>query len=94
LTLANPVRPDLAPIEIEPIVDTGATHLAIPQHVAVQLNPNLTRTREGSLANGQAQVAPYASPIEVRFENRLCFVGGLVMGNQPLLGAIPMKTWI
>ncbi len=29
-------------------------------------------------------------PIEVRFKNRVGFVGALVMGDQVLLGAIPM----
>jgi hypothetical protein len=30
-------------------------------------------------------------PIEVRFQNRRCFVGAMVLGDEALLGAIPME---
>ncbi|MEK7813039.1 MAG: clan AA aspartic protease, partial [Candidatus Desantisbacteria bacterium] len=33
----------------------------------------------------------YVGPIELRFKNRIGFTGALVMGNQVLLGAIPME---
>src|SRR2546430_8133531 len=33
----------------------------------------------------------FRSPIELRFKNRVGFVGALVMGDQVLLGAIPME---
>jgi hypothetical protein len=34
---------------------------------------------------------PYVGPVETRFKNRLAFVGALVMGDEVLLGAIPME---
>jgi hypothetical protein len=34
---------------------------------------------------------PYVGPIETRFKNRAAFVGAIVMGDQVLLGAIPME---
>jgi len=36
-------------------------------------------------------LVPYAGPIELRFNNRIDFAGTLVMGDQVLLGAIPME---
>ena len=30
-------------------------------------------------------------PIEVSFSNRRCFTGAMVLGNEVLLGAIPMQ---
>ena len=36
-------------------------------------------------------MVPYAGPIEIRFKNRVGFVGALVMGDQALLGAIPVE---
>jgi len=36
-------------------------------------------------------MVPYVGPIEVRFENRNCYVGALVLGGDVLLGAIPME---
>lgn len=29
---------------------------------------------------------PYVGPLKVTFENRICFVGALVMGDEILLG--------
>jgi len=34
---------------------------------------------------------PYIGPIEVRFANRRCFTGAMVLGDEVLLGAIPME---
>ena len=36
------------------------------------------------------KVVPYVGPIEVRFKSRVGFAGALVMGDQVLLGTIPM----
>ena len=34
---------------------------------------------------------PYGGPVEVRFGSRRCFVGAMLMGDEVLLGAIPME---
>ena len=47
--------------------------------------------REVKLANGQVIAVPYVGPIQVQFEDRFCFVGAMVMGDEILLGAIPME---
>ncbi len=91
LTLRNPVDPTLAPIDVSALVDTGALHLCIPQHVALQLKLEELEAREVTLADGRKQLIPYVGPIEVRFGNRRCFVGAMVLGDEPLLGAIPME---
>lgn len=36
-TLANPVRPELAPVEESALANSGAVHLYIPEHLALQL---------------------------------------------------------
>jgi len=33
----------------------------------------------------------YVGPVEVKFENRSCFTGALVLGDEVLLGAIPRE---
>ena len=33
----------------------------------------------------------YVGPIEVIFENRTCFAGALVLGDEVLLGGVPME---
>lgn len=91
LLLKNPVRPELAPLEVQALADTGAMHLCIPQHVAIQLELTEQEQREVTLADGSKRLIPYAGPVEVRFGNRRCFVGAMVMGDEVLLGAIPME---
>ena len=44
-----------------------------------------------TLADGSRRLVPYVGPIELRYRNRTGFSGALVMGNQPLLGAIAME---
>ena len=36
-------------------------------------------------------LVPYVGPIELRYKNRVGFVGAIVMGEQALLGAIPIE---
>jgi hypothetical protein len=33
----------------------------------------------------------YVGPIQIRFQNRTCFTGALVIGDSVLLGAVPME---
>lgn len=91
LTLNNPVRRELASIEVQALADTGAMHLCIPEHVALQLQLAEQEKREVTLADGSKRLMPYVGPIEVHFANRRCFVGAMVMGDEVLLGAIPME---
>ncbi len=44
-----------------------------------------------TLADGSCVRAPYVGPVVVRFRNRIGVMGALVMGNEVLLGAIPME---
>ena len=91
ITLSNPVLSGINPIEVKSLVDTGATYLCIPQHVANQLELVELQKREVTLADGSSSLVPYVGPIKVTFENRICFVGAMVMGDTVLLGAIPME---
>ena len=40
---------------------------------------------------GSRRQVPYVGPIEMRFKNRVGFVGAIVMGDEVLVGAIPME---
>jgi clan AA aspartic protease len=91
IELANPSDDGLEPIEVTALVDTGALWLIIPEHVANQLKIKTLEEREVTLADGAKRLVPYAGPIKVRFKNRTGFTGALVMGNEVLLGAIPME---
>jgi len=89
--LCNPRERELAPIQVTALVDTGALHLCIPEHVAIQLRLERLEDREVTTADGVRRTCPYVGPIEVRFGNRGCFTGALVLGDEVLLGAVPME---
>jgi clan AA aspartic protease len=89
--LKNPRRPDLQPLEVPAIADSGAVHLCIPEHVRVQLQLEVMSQKEVILADGSVRSVPYAGPVQLHFKNRVGFAGALVMGDQVLIGAIPME---
>ena len=78
-------------MKVEALADSDSVHLCIPDHVRIQLDLEEIDKKEATLADDSRQLVPYVGPIEVRFRNRVGFVGALVMGNQVLLGAIPME---
>ena len=89
--LANPKKPELEPVETEALADSGAVHLCITEHIRIQLQLEEIDKKEVTLADGSQKLVPYVGPIELRFKNRVGFAGALVMGDQTLLGAIPME---
>ena len=91
VSLKNPRKPALMAINTNVLVDSGAVHLCIPEHLQIQLELEAADKKEVTLADGSHRLVPYAGPIEIRFKNRVGFVGALVMGDQVLLGAIPME---
>lgn len=89
--LINPRNRSLKPISAKALVDTGAITLCIPEHVVVQLGLEELEKREVKTADGEPRLVPYVGPIQVRFGNRSCFTGALVLGDSVLLGAVPME---
>lgn len=73
------------------LADTGSLMLCIPEHLRIQLGLEIIETREVTLADGSNSTVPYVGPIRVQFEKRQCFVGALVLGDEVLLGAVPME---
>ena len=91
IALSNPIIPDLAPVQIDALADTGAVHLCIPRSIQLQLQLEEIDKKTVTLADGSQKPVSYVGPIELRYQNRVGFTGALVMGDQPLLGAIPME---
>ena len=91
VVLKNPRNAKIKPLEVEALVDSGSLHLCIPSHLQVQLKLEEIDQKEVTLADGAKKLVPYVGPLEIRFKNRVGFVGALVMGDQPLVGAIPME---
>jgi clan AA aspartic protease len=91
IILKNPGKVEMKEIEVEALVNTGELHLCIPERVALQLDLKELYKREVTTADGKEHLCSYVGPIEVKFENKGCFTGALVSGNEILLGAAPME---
>jgi clan AA aspartic protease len=89
--LANPRLPDLEPVEVEALADTGAVHLCIPKHIAIQLKLEEFDRREVTVADGPRLDVSYVGPLAIFVANRRGLAGATVLGDQVLLGAIPME---
>ncbi len=90
LVLKNPLLPRLAAVKVDALADSGAVHLCVPERVRVKLRLEAIDEKVVTLADGSEKSVPYVGPIEIRFKNRIGFTGALVMGDQVLVGAIPM----
>lgn len=91
LRLGNDAAPELEEIDAEALVDTSTLHLCIPEVVAARLRLKETGARDVTLADGATQRVRYVSPVRIEMLGRVCVTGALVLGDQVLLGAIPME---
>lgn len=91
IELSNPRQPETKPVHAHALADSGALMLSIPEQLAAALQLETESYREVTLADGGTKTVRYVGPVRVAFGNRSCFVGALVMGDQVLLGAVPME---
>lgn len=91
VTLSNPRLPELAPVEVDALADTGAVHLCIPEHIAIQLRLEEFDRREVTLADGSRRLLSYVGPLAIAVANRKGLAGAMVLGDKVLLGVIPME---
>ena len=92
LRVSNFGHPELEDITVNALVDTGALDLVIPEHLAIQLRLSDLKPREVHLADGSRKLVRYVGPIKVEMMGRDCVTAAVVMGDQVLLGAIPMQA--
>ncbi len=90
IELSHPREPDLQPISTQAMADTGALMICIPEHLALQLRLEQQSEREVTVADGRSMTMPYVGPGRWRLVIA-CFVGALVLGDDVLLGAVPME---
>jgi len=89
--LSNLLRRDLTPVVIEALVDSGAINLCIPEIVQRELGLEIARKRVVQMVDGSLVECGVVEPVTVRFENRITTTTALVIGDEVLLGAIPMQ---
>ena len=91
IKLSNPRKPELKSVEVNSLVDSGALFMSITETVPIQLELEELEKRSVKIDDGSIKSVPFVGPIRIDFENRFCFTGAIVLGDEPLLGAVPME---
>ena len=84
LEIANPANDHLTAIKARALVDTRALFLCIPQHIATQLMLKEFEKREVTIADGSKRLCSYVGPIHLKYANRQCLTGAMVIGEEVL----------
>ena len=67
IKLSNPIKPELLPVELISLIDSGAMHLCIPEAVAFQLELETRELRNVQTADEKIHSLPYVGPIRIDF---------------------------
>ena len=89
------VSPDeVRGVEVEALVDTGATMLALPADVAAKLGLRERGRRRVRHADGRVADVPWVGPVTVEILARemSCDAVVEVAGTTPLIGQIPLEA--
>ena len=81
-------------IEISALVDTGAVHMCVTLAQARQLgfDPEECVTQIVTLAEGRQIEVPKIRPVEIAFGNRTYATEALVLGDEALMGVLPLEA--
>jgi clan AA aspartic protease len=80
-------------LQIEALVDTGATMLALPADVVATLGVPIQGHRKVRLANGALEELAWVGNVEIEILGRKMIGSALVTpaGSTPLIGQIPLE---
>lgn len=81
-------------VDVHALVDTGATFMCVTEEIAVQLGFDTSEvsTAVVTLANDHQIKAPRIAPIEIAFGNRSYVTEALALGNEALMGVLPLEA--
>jgi clan AA aspartic protease len=81
-------------VDISALVDPGAPFLCVTEEIALQLGFDITEvsTQMVTLADGHQRKVPKIAPVEIAFENRSYVTEAVILGNEALLGVIPLEA--
>ena len=85
-------KKEIRALTVKALVDTGAYMMAVPEHIATQLDLPVLEHREFNLADGTSEKLPVVGPVLVEFKNRktVCYTVA-TKDDEVLLGSIPME---
>ena len=93
ITLRNPRDRSLAPLTVNALVDTGALHLCIPEHLAIQLKLERLEDREVTTADGVRRLCAYVGPIECASATVAASPARSCWATKSCSGQYRWKTW-
>ena len=81
-------------VEVCALVDTGATFMCVTEEIAHQLGFDTTEVSQQFVRTADARQirVPKIAPIEITFENRTYVTEAVVLGDEPLMGVLPMEA--
>ena len=97
IEFSNPRASNQKSVVRSALVDSGALHLCIPQELAEELDLEVLHSRKVTTADGASHDCPYVGPLKIKVASRECYTGAVVIGDEVLLGAVPMEDmdlWI
>ncbi len=81
-------------VTVRALVDTGATFMCVPEGIALQLGFDTSEVSRHvvTLADGRQRKVPRIAPIEIVFGNRSYITEALVLGDEALMGVLPLEA--
>lgn len=81
-------------LDVDALVDTGATFMCITEEMALQLGFDMTEVRQQlvTFADGTQHWKPKVAPLEIAFGNRTYVTEAIVLGNEALMGLLPLEA--
>ena len=81
-------------VEVRALVDTGATFMCVTDEIAHQLGFDTSEVSQQFVrtADGRQIKVPKIAPVEITFENRTYVTEAVVLGDEPLMGVLPMEA--
>lgn len=81
-------------LPVRALVDTGALKMCLTAEQAQALGFDLSEMRQErvTLGDGSKRLVPVVAPITLEFENRQCVTEAFVLGDEALMGCIPLEA--
>jgi clan AA aspartic protease len=73
------------------LIDTGALHTILPQHVATQLGLLLMGYTDATMADGRLVTGEMTEPVTIEILHRQISINALIMGDTVLIGALALE---
>jgi clan AA aspartic protease len=92
ITLTNPYLK--RSVSVRTMVETGTTHMIVTAAVARELGFDLEELSTYSLtvADSRRVRVPRIQPVEIRFDDRTFMTEAAVLGDECLMGVIPLEA--